>query len=143
MSKRKSYEQNPTQNEDMAIGAGLGVLLGGVLLGFPGALVGGGVGAVIGSTYGTPHRRALDNPRCSRGTQVQKLIFSRGRFSRNEAVTWARRNGFRGDEKSFALETNKNNHVIRLESPSRFTRDSFRTITLTDGVKAVIGCPRA
>lgn len=155
MAKKKSYEENPSREANVVIGGGLGVLLGGILLGLPGALVGGGIGAVLGSERGDTRRRALSNPEwpsfppfpgpgrlpsvqgCD--TQVQTLIFDRRVFvAARDAQTWARRNGF----KSTKVDANINTYRIRQKLPSVFLRDSFRTIPLSPGVQAVIGCPR-
>jgi hypothetical protein len=130
---------NPTRTQNIVIGAGLGVLGGGLLLGFPGALVGFGVGAYAGAAARPTRRALLENQRrCPVGTQVQTLIFDRDQFSRSEAIAWARRNAYRTDK----VDTTANSFRIRQSSPGRFTRDSFRTISLSDRVKAVIGCPR-
>jgi hypothetical protein len=60
---KKKYQENPSREANIVIGGGLGVLLGGVLLGFPGALVGGGIGAVLGSERGDTRRRLSANPK--------------------------------------------------------------------------------
>jgi hypothetical protein len=62
-AKAIRYLENPSREANIVIGGGLGVLLGGVLLGFPGALVGGGIGAVLGSERGDTRRRLSENPR--------------------------------------------------------------------------------
>jgi hypothetical protein len=137
---KRSYQQNPSREANIVIGGGLGVLLGGVLLGFPGALVGGGIGAVLGSERGDTRRRLLENQaRCPRGTQVQTLIFDRFEFpTAQEAQRWARQHGY----KSTKVDMTVTSFRLRQKLPSSFTRSSFRTIKLTNGVKAVIGCPR-
>ena len=148
MPKQK-YEENPSREVNMAIGGGVGILLGGLLLGFPGALVGGGIGAVIGSERGdTGRRRLLENERtihmergssrCPRGMQMQTLLLDRRSFSRAEAISWARRNGYAAHK----VDTTANKYRLRQRPPSHFTRGSFRTISLSDRVQAVIGCPR-
>jgi hypothetical protein len=60
---KKKYQENPSREANVVIGGGLGVLLGGLLLGFPGALVGGGIGAVLGSERGDTRRRLSANPK--------------------------------------------------------------------------------
>lgn len=72
MAKQKSYQENPSRGVNMALGGGLGVLLGGILLGFPGALVGGGIGAVLGSESGDTRRRALANPKAAGTVRVNR-----------------------------------------------------------------------
>lgn len=137
MPKQK-YEENPSREANTAIGAGVGVLLGAVLLGLPGAILGGGAGAVIGASRRPT--RLLENQRtCPRGTQVQTLLFDRRSFTRAEAIAWARRNGYRAHK----VDTTANKYRLRQKSPSSFTSGSFRTISLSDRVEAVIGCPRA
>lgn len=143
-ARRGGYAENPSREANIVIGGGLGVLLGGVLLGLPGALVGGGIGAVLGSERGDT--RALENPRrrtpsfCGRDTQVQTLLFDRRVFNTaQEAQRWARGHGY----KSTKVDVNINTYRLRQKLPSSFTRGSFRTIELTSGVKAVIGCPRS
>jgi hypothetical protein len=134
----KKLEQNPSREANTAIGAGVGALLGGVLLGLPGAILGGGAGAVIGSSRGDTRRLLENQRRCPVGTQVQTLILSKDHFTRSQAIAWARRNGYRADK----VDTTENNFRIRQQTPGRFTRGSFRTISLSGRVKAVVGCPR-
>jgi hypothetical protein len=56
---KRRYQENPSREANIVIGGGLGVVLGGLLLGFPGAFVGGGIGAVLGAERGDtrPRRR--------------------------------------------------------------------------------------
>lgn len=74
---------------------------------------------------------------CPVGTTTQTLIFSKDKFSKQEAKDWAKDNGYdygKVDEKS-------NSYRLRQEKPSSFRKNSLRTIKFTEGVKAVIGCP--
>jgi hypothetical protein len=68
-------------------------------------------------------------------TTVQTLIFSKDEFNRSEAIEWAKDHDFIVNKVD---ETNAS-YRIRQKNPSSFEDDSFRTITLTDGVKAVVG----
>ena len=40
-------------------------------------------------------------------------------------------------------ETTEEYHRIRIKQPGYFHKKSFRTISLGNGIKAVIGCPRS
>lgn len=80
---------------------------------------------------------ALDRPakagRWPHASEVQSLLFSRNAFTPHQARAWARRHDF-GSRKVDVTEA----HVrIRQADPSQFS--DFRTITLTDGVQAVVG----
>ena len=73
---------------------------------------------------------------CPVGTKVQSLIFSKDKFSEKSAKDWAKKHDFiygYTDEK-------ENTFRIRQQEPSDFT--NMRTIEMTKGVKAVIGCPK-
>lgn len=69
-------------------------------------------------------------------THVQTLIFPRGRFSRLQAIDWARAHKKRYDK----IDETGDSIRMRQASPSEFKRSSFRTIELGgSGVKAVVG----
>jgi hypothetical protein len=76
--------------------------------------------------------------RCPVGTEVQTLIFDADDFDRREAVAWAKRGGFSASK----VDETGSSYRIRQHSPGQYRKGSFRTISLDDGVKAVIGCPR-
>lgn len=138
---KKKYEDNPSREANILLGAGLGGLTGGLFFGPLGALVVGGTFAAIGSQrdiFGD-NRKFLENQQCPRGTEVQTLIFSKRDFTRAQAVAWARRNNFVVNK----VDETGESYRIRSGLPSRFMPGSFRTITLTDGVKAVVGCRRS
>lgn len=73
-------------------------------------------------------------------TTIQTLIFDRKRFSVSEAKQWAKKHGFRADK----VDTPSSGNTIRLRqrAPGEFQAGTFRTITLTSGVQAVVGRPR-
>ena len=71
-------------------------------------------------------------------TEVQTLIFSKPKFTRASAVKWAKDHDF----KSSKVDETGTSFRLRQKPPDSFTEGSFRTITLTDGVKAVIGIPK-
>ncbi len=67
---------------------------------------------------------------------VQTLIFSKDRFKTAAAArAWAKENGF----KSNKVDETETSFRLRQKEPGTFQEGSFRTITLTDGVKAVVG----
>lgn len=75
---------------------------------------------------------------CSSGTEIQTLVFDKARFKRStSAIRWAKENDFDYSK----IDTKENTYRIRQQEPEVFQEGSFRTIELTDGVKAVIGCP--
>jgi hypothetical protein len=75
---------------------------------------------------------------CPVGTEVQTLIFDKDVFSEKEAKSWAKKHNM----KYGYVDEKENTYRIRQEEPSEFKDESFRTINITEGVKAVIGCPR-
>ena len=72
-------------------------------------------------------------------TEIQTLIFDKARFTRQEAIEWAREHDFRTDK----VDETSSSYRLRQKEPSEFLEGSFRTIELTTGVKAVIGRPKA
>lgn len=78
------------------------------------------------------------SPRCRVGTEVQSVILDNQFFSRAQAKGWIERHGFQAKK----IDTTDESFRFRQHEPSEFVGDSFRTITLRPGVKAVIGCPR-
>jgi len=89
------------------------------------------------------NKEYTDNPkgvkkRCPVGTEVQTLIFDNQDFDEKEAVSWAKKGGFSASK----VDETGTSFRIRQHLPTRYKKGSFRTITLSDGVKAVIGCPR-
>jgi hypothetical protein len=67
------------------------------------------------------------------GSKVQTLIFDKSYFTRGEAKQWAKDNDFKMEK----VDEAKNTYRLRQLSPSKFA--DMRTITLTEGVKAVVG----
>lgn len=68
-------------------------------------------------------------------TTVQTLIFSKDKFSQEEATSWASDHDFRADK----VDETEDSFRLRQRDPSDFKENSFRTIELSSGVKAVIG----
>lgn len=75
---------------------------------------------------------------CPVGTTTQTLIFKKSNFTKQQAKDWAKDNNYdfgKVDEKS-------SSYRLRQAKPSSFRKNSLRTIKFTDGVSAVIGCPK-
>lgn len=66
---------------------------------------------------------------------VQTLIFSKNRFTRAQAVKWARDHGFKASK----VDETEQSFRLRQAEPSAFQAGTFRTIELTAGIRAVIG----
>ena len=73
---------------------------------------------------------------CPVGTGIQSLRFDRKVFSRAQAQAWCRRHG-----RPSTIDETVHQYRVRVYDPKFFESDSFRTIELTRGVSAVIGCP--
>ena len=68
-------------------------------------------------------------------TTIQTLIFSKEKFTRTQATAWASSHNF----KSSDVDETGNSYRLRQKPPGNFQPNSYRTISLTDGVQAVIG----
>lgn len=75
---------------------------------------------------------------CPVGTEVQTLIFHKDAFDRQRAVRWATQHDFRATK----VDEKEHSYRLRQVDPGAFRPGMFRTISLTDGVAAVIGCAR-
>lgn len=72
-------------------------------------------------------------------TQIQTLILSKEKFkTRADAKKWVVDHDF----KSTKIDETSTSFRFRQKEPSDFIEGSFRTITITDGVSAVIGRPK-
>jgi hypothetical protein len=80
------------------------------------------------------HKQVRVNPgkRWTKGSKIQTLIFDKSYFTRGEAKQWAKDNGFK-----IGVDEKANTYRLRQLPPSKFA--DMRTITLTEGVKAVVG----
>jgi len=65
--------------------------------------------------------------------QVQSLIFDKEKFSRAEAIKWAKDHDFVAS----GVDETGESYRIRQEEPGKFR--TMRTISMTEGVKAVVG----
>lgn len=85
-----------------------------------------------------------------KATEVQTLIFDKKKFPTAASVrTWVKEHGFSVTSKAEAepvtkpgIDETETSWRVRQRPPSDFKEGSFRTITITDGVKAVIGTPK-
>jgi hypothetical protein len=77
------------------------------------------------------------NPRCGTGMRVQSYLFDRYYFNATTSKSWLRANGAK------IPKVHKTDEYLRYrqEPPGHFTKTGFRTKSLTQGVKAVMGCP--
>lgn len=69
----------------------------------------------------------------SKATEIQTLIFDKEKFTESEASQWLKDNGFANS----GVDETGSSYRYRQKDPSEFTR--MRTISLTSGVKAVVG----
>lgn len=68
-------------------------------------------------------------------TTIQTLVFDKSKYGEGAAVKWAHDHKFHADK----VDVTEDSYRIRQRDPGDFEEGSFRTIELTDGVKAVIG----
>jgi HK97 family phage prohead protease len=68
-------------------------------------------------------------------TTVQTLIFSKEKFTQQQAIDWAKQHDYRVDK----VDETEDSYRLRQREPGDFQEGSFRTINLTEGVSAVIG----
>ncbi len=75
---------------------------------------------------------------CPEGTEIQTLIFSKNKFPfKLHATKWAKQHKFKHNK----VDVEKNTFHLRQQSPKNFRKKGFNTITLTDGIQAIVGCP--
>jgi len=71
------------------------------------------------------------------GSRVQTLIFDKDKYKKaNEAKQWASDHGFKAEK----VDESADSWRVRQEDPGAFAR--MRTISLTEGVQAVVGFPK-
>lgn len=68
-------------------------------------------------------------------TTIQTIIFDKSKFKKGEATKWAVEHNFKDNK----VDETGSSFRLRQKEPGLFKTGSFRTISLTDGVKAVIG----
>lgn len=73
-------------------------------------------------------------------TDLQTVICSKERFDTLDAAKkWVKDHNFKVDHKGKGPDETSSSYRFRQRDPGDFQRGSFRTIELTDGVKAVVG----
>lgn len=72
------------------------------------------------------------------GTRVQTIMLSKKRFSRSEAIAWAKAHGFHSGK----VDETSSFYRFRQMEPGEFRPGTFRTIQMTNGVMAVVGVPK-
>lgn len=76
------------------------------------------------------------------GTKIQGLMFPKALYTPARAASWAIRNGFDG----FAPDVGSATATmirVRAKGATKFVKGSFKTVPISDGVKAVVGVPVA
>jgi HK97 family phage prohead protease len=71
----------------------------------------------------------------SDSTTIQTLIFDKEMFTVEQAKQWADEHDFKSD----SVDETEDSIRLRQIDPDEFYEDSFRTIEIDDGIKAVIG----
>ena len=74
------------------------------------------------------------------GTKIQGLMFPKALYTPARAASWAVRNGFEGSAPDVGSATATMIRV-RAKGATRFVKGSFKTVPISDGVKAVVGVP--
>jgi hypothetical protein len=68
-----------------------------------------------------------------RSVKIQSLHFKKEKFSKDEAIAWAKEHGFRADK----VDETENEWRLRQFDPQMCQKDSFGTREITDGVLAI------
>ena len=76
--------------------------------------------------------------KCPVGTVLQTILFDKDKFSKLQAKSWAKSHG----KKYGTVLQSKNYWRVRQKPSTSFIKNSIKTITFTDGIKATVGCPR-
>mgnify|MGYP001558903709 CR=1 FL=1 len=74
---------------------------------------------------------------CPEGTKLQSLVFTKDKFTKLKARAWAKKHDF----KFAGVDVTKTQYRLRQESPSKFKKETFRTINVTDGIQGIVACP--
>jgi hypothetical protein len=82
-------------------------------------------------------RKNPARPRWAQSTTVQTLIFDNLMFDEKAAKGWAKLHGYKYGKVDAKAATFR----LRQVDPAGFKPKTFRTITLTEGVQAVVGVP--
>ena len=76
---------------------------------------------------------------CSKGMEVQSILIPKDKYNMLKARKWLKQH-----EYNYALgEATKTYYRFRQAKPSKFNKESFRTISFGDsGIQAVVACPK-
>lgn len=88
--------------------------------------------ALMVRAAGVAEDRALAAIRAAKSTTIQTLIFSKEKFSKAEAVKWAKDHDYKT-----GVDETTDSYRLRQRDPDEMT--GMKTISLTDGVQAIIG----
>jgi hypothetical protein len=87
-------------------------------------------------TYSWQYQIYLSNEKFQENTKVQAVILSKSRFqSKDKSLSWVKSHDFRADK----VDETGDSYHFRQREPEEFKTNSFRTIDVTEGVKAVVG----
>jgi len=75
------------------------------------------------------------NKTTEKGMTEQTLIFSKSKFTKEEAISWAKSHDFKYN----SVRETSDSWRLRQRPPEDFDQSTFRTITLSEGISAVIG----
>ena len=78
-----------------------------------------------------PRNGKNDINKARKPMNIQSLIFSKDKFTRDKAVNWAKKHGYKT-----GIDETGNSYRMRQTSPGDKTK--FRTISLTEGISAVV-----
>lgn len=93
------------------------------------------VGCVSGFYYNKP-KKMKTGGKLPDSTEIQTLIFEKDKFTKTQAKNWCIANGFLG--RLSTIDETAHSWRMRQHAPKLFKTDSFRTIELKDGVKAIV-----
>lgn len=88
-----------------------------------------------GSLTGTKNVSQTNSKQSDEKTSTQLISFSKEKFTQDEAVKWANENEYRSDK----IKETETAFEFGQKEIDEFVDGSFKTIELTDGIKAVIG----
>lgn len=83
----------------------------------------------------------VDGNVCNKGMRIQTLLFDKEKFKKQQAISWAKRNGFKYDDVDEGTDSAR---YIRLrqDDPENYIKTIYKTKKLpgTEGIKATYGC---
>ena len=70
--------------------------------------------------------------------EIQSLVFDARRFTASEAMAWAHENDFKANR----VQASGGQIWLEQERPENYRRETFRQMTLDDGVQSVVAAPK-